>query len=77
MDHRHIYTVSADRNIKVWDKKVRSAEKKCLRELQGHTNIVNCIVADESRLYSCSDDETINVWSPDVRKAIDAMQFEK
>ena len=59
----YLFTSSGKRTITAWD--TRTTAK---RELKGHEQTVNCLLADQGVLYSGSTDKTIHVWNVQTGK---------
>ena len=67
-DGKTLYSSSHDQTIKVWN----VADGKLIRELKGHTGIVDSIAIspDGKRLASGSADKTVRLWNPQDGKEL-------
>ncbi|MEU9961216.1 WD40 repeat domain-containing protein [Streptomyces sp. NPDC050982] len=65
LDGRMLATAESDRTVRLWDTRSRGTVRSPVRELTGHTAIVNAVAAGGALLAAGGQDDTVRLWRLD------------
>ena len=74
-DGRMLASCNSEHSIKLWD----SNSGECLKDLSGHTGLINSLAFDKSdrQIVSSSADETIRIWDLENGECVRTLEIEK